>query len=82
MLKRGPINRIYGFKGLNTMKSLKMKMSVGFYVSVLYNSMIHHWLTKSTIQLIPVKYITVNLKETGRKEVCGVKMVCKSAESC
>ena len=29
MLKRGPINRIYGFKGLNTMKSLKMKMSVG-----------------------------------------------------
>ena len=38
MLKRGPINRIYGFKGLNTMKSLKTKMSIGFYVSVLYNS--------------------------------------------
>ena len=44
--------------------------------------MIHHRLTKSTMQLIPVKYITINLKEAGRKEMCGVKMVCKSAESC
>ena len=44
--------------------------------------MIHHRLTKSIMQLIPVKSITVNLKEAGRKEVCGVKMVRKSAESC
>ena len=44
--------------------------------------MVHHRLTKSTMQLIPVKYITINLKEAGRKEMCGVKMVCKSAESC
>ena len=44
--------------------------------------MIHHRLTKSTMQLIPVKSITINLKEAGRKEMCGVKMACKSAESC
>ena len=35
--------------------------------------MIHHRLTKSIMQLIPVKSVTVNLKEAGGRRCVGLK---------
>ena len=67
MLKRGPISRIYGFKGLNTMKSLKMKMSVGCYVSVLYNSWLAIWFNFLFVRREAATFTLIGLDRTGCK---------------